>query len=121
MRAFLLVLVVYGVSSFQIGAAPQRASLMLPRTASPTLFFNRKQEEEAPVQKNKKRSLNAFYDDEINTVSDPDRYNPDYVDNGEVDLANVGGAVYLAFVPFLLLILASASGLFSFGYSNGNF
>lgn len=37
------------------------------------------------------------------------------------DLANLGGGLYAALLPFLLLVIAYSTGLFSFGYENGNF
>ena len=39
-----------------------------------------------------------------------------------VALANAGGVVYIATIPFVLLFLSYAGGLFSFGYGDtGNF
>lgn len=105
MRAFLVILAACAVSGFNAGAAP-RTALVRPRAASPTMqFFN-------------KKKGGDVYDDEGLTYDNS--YDPQYAENGEVDLANVGGVLYLAFVPFLLFIGAYAfGGVNFFGYGNG--
>ena len=113
MRAFLLLVAACGVAGFNTGVTP-RAALVRPRVAAPTMqFFNPKKDVR------KKKDGTPFYDDEKPIANR--NYNPDYAENGEVDLANVGGELYLAFVPFLLFFFAYSFGLFNFGYSNGNF
>jgi len=80
----------------------------------------------------------AFYDDEQDTTYNKDRaWDPfaaekraanfrsdveaaGFNDDGE-DLANTGGGIYVALIPFLAFVIAYSSGLFSFGYDKGNF
>ena len=108
MRAFLVVLAACAAAGFNTGAAPLRSALA-PRAAIPSMqFFN------------PKKDGRDVYDDEVDTTGNRG-YQPNFVENGEVDLANVGGELYLAFVPFLLFFFAYASGAFNFGYSQGNF
>ena len=88
-------------------------------------FFNNKQDSNSKKDtrtknKSKTRTGAGFYDDEIDTVS-RQPWTPEFVENGQVDLANVGGVYYLAFIPFLLFVAAFSTGGFSFGYQNGNF
>jgi len=83
-------------------------------------FFGKKKEPEPVEKAPPKRKGGFFYDDEIDTVTQ-EPWQPTYAENGEVDLAAVGGVYYLAFIPFLLLFIAYSSGLFSFGYAKGNF
>ncbi|KAL3920815.1 MAG: hypothetical protein SGPRY_005119 [Prymnesium sp.] len=109
MRALLLLLAA-PAAALHAPAPLRLASVSGVRAAVTAQFFDPK--------KGKKRE---FFDDEKDTTGGIDGYNPQFADNGEVDLANVGGSVYLAFVPFLLFFLAYASGLFNFGYSKGNF
>jgi len=80
----------------------------------------------------------AFYDDEQDTTYSKDaNWDPfafekrasnfrsdveaaGFNDDGE-DLANTGGGIYVALLPFLALVIAYSTGLFSFGYEKGNF
>ncbi|KAL1519184.1 hypothetical protein AB1Y20_003444 [Prymnesium parvum] len=114
MRIFIVLAAVCGVTSFNVGAPPVRTMRLRPASSSPSMqFFNPK--------KDGKKGAGEFFDDEKDTTGAVDGYTPNFAENGEVDLANVGGSVYLAFVPFLLFFFAYSSGLFSFGYSQGNF
>lgn len=95
-----------------------RTVLVNARANAPTMqFFNPK---DVKTKQPKKRRGGMIYDDEVDTVS-RGVWSPDTAENGEVDLANVGGVYYLAFIPFLLFFLAYSSGIFSFGYDKGNF
>uniref|UniRef100_A0A7S4C2F6 Uncharacterized protein n=1 Tax=Chrysotila carterae TaxID=13221 RepID=A0A7S4C2F6_CHRCT len=99
---------------------PLRPAVGLSRAAAPSMqFWKKSADEEKPSKPTKKASGN-FYDDEADTVSRGSS-KLEVAENGEVDLAAVGGIYYLAFIPFLLFIAAFASGLFSFGYEKGNF
>ena len=91
-------------------------------------FFNKKEEaapapKAAPKRAFARKKDGMIYDDEVDTVSRAP-WSPTFVDNGGEDgedLAMVGGVYYLAFIPFLLFVLAFSTGAFSFGYSKGNF
>ena len=98
--------------------APQGAA----RAAAPAMqFFNPKKDGAKPGgPKRAGRRGGDFYDDEVDTVTQ-EPWQPKFVENGEVDLANVGGEYYIFFIPVLLLFIAYSTGLFSFGYTNGNF
>merc|ERR1719203_98869 len=98
---------------------------MVGRAPGPAMFWGKKDSEPKPPPKSvPKGKGGAFqggiYDDEVDTVSRPP-WQPQYAENGEVDLAAVGGIYYVAFIPFLLFFFAYANGIFTFGYKNGNF
>lgn len=84
------------------------------RVTAPTMQFGGRK----PGAKPKKRGGSSFYDDENDTVSQ-EQWQPNFVENGDVDLANVGGVYYVALIPFLLFFVAYVSGAFNFGYGKG--
>ena len=93
------------------------------RSATPAMqFFNPKKDAAPPkpAKRGRGRGGGDFFDDERDTVS-RDAWTPDYAENGEVDLANVGGVYYLAFIPFLLFALAYLFGAIGSPYGRGNF
>ncbi len=129
----LLLAAATGAAAF---SQPGRVPVSMQRAASPAMQFQNPfgnlgkkpggdaPKSPAPASKAawQRRNLGSgFYDDEKDTVSQ-DEWKPDFADNGEVDLANVGTQYYLAFIPFLLFVALFSSGGFSFGYSSsGNF
>merc|ERR1711920_3625 len=115
-----LLLMCASCAALQLPNAP-RTPMSCARASAPSmqLFGKKKKEPEAPTKASNRRS-GFFYDDEVDTVTQQP-WEPNFAENGEVDLANVGGVYYLAFVPFLLLFIAYSSGIFSFGYAKGNF
>jgi hypothetical protein len=122
-KTLILYTLCASCSAFQLQPAQVPGRSVAIRTGAPAMqFFGKKKEADEPAAKPgmKKRRSSEFYDDEIDTVS-RGPWTPNFAENGEVDLANVGGVYYLAFVPFLLFVLAFSTGGFSFGYSNGNF
>jgi len=84
------------------------------RVTAPTMQFGGRK----PGAKPKKRGGSSFYDDENDTVTQ-DQWQPSFVENGDVDLANVGGIYYVALLPFLFFFVAYVSGAFNFGYGKG--
>lgn len=123
LRLTCLALALAASSAF---TAPGATQLVAPaqRTAAPTMqFFNPKKDARTPAPppaKRGRRGSNEFFDDERDTVS-RDEWTPDFAENGEVDLANVGGVYYLAFVPFLLFAISYLFGAVGSPYSRGNF
>lgn len=95
------------------------SAVAMKRVVPSMQFFNPKKDSVKPKPETKVRR-GMIYDDEEDTVS-RDYYKPNFVENGEVDLANIGGPLYLAFIPFLLIVIAYSTGIFSFGYNQGNF
>merc|ERR1712113_403317 len=89
-----------------MGGAPL-TPICRARLSAPSMqLFGKKKKEEPPASVPKKRGGGGFfYDDEIDTVTQAP-WEPTYAEHGEVDLANVGGVYYLAFIPFLLLFIA---------------
>merc|ERR1712113_725110 len=85
-----------------MGGAPLTPISRVRASAPSMQLFGKKKKEEPPASVPKKRGGGGFfYDDEIDTVTQAP-WEPTYAENGEVDLANVGGVYYLAFIPFLL-------------------
>ena len=84
------------------------------RVIAPTMQFGGRK----PGAKPKKRGGSSFYDDENDTVTQ-EQWQPSFVENGDVDLANVGGIYYVALLPFLFFFVAYVSGAFNFGYGKG--
>lgn len=88
------------------------------KPASPFAKFTSIGKKGAPKPR---KNLNAFYDDEKDTVGDQP-WNPNVVEQSEDnDLATQGAGLYVAFLPFLLFVIAFSTGGFSFGYDKGNF
>jgi hypothetical protein len=90
------------------------------RCASPTMqFFNPKKDAAPPKPSGRGgRRGGDFFDDERDTVS-REPWMPEFVENGEEDLATVGGVYYLALVPFVLFFISYVAGGISGPYSSG--
>ena len=78
-------------------------------------------DDSAPAKPAKRaRGGGAFFDDSQDGYRNaPRNYDMDAAENGEVDLANVGGVYYLAFIPFLLFAFSYLGGAMSSPYSKG--
>ena len=106
--------------------AAQPALLRGARAGAPVMQFNfGKKKEEPPAKKSKSGGFkfggSGFFDDEVDTVTRPE-YVPNFVEQSEEnDLATEGLVYYAAFIPILLFFFAYSNGIFSFGYSKGNF
>lgn len=132
MRVGLLILAMFG-STEAFAVASSRAALQQARSSTPAMqFFNPKKDGADAI---KKRQSREFYDDEKDTTAKPmwnalqeeKRANRGYRspqeaagfgENGE-DLANTGGALYLATVPFLLFAISYIFGGIGSPYSSG--
>ena len=110
-----------GADAFSmVGARP---ALAVNRAAPVDMqFFNPKKDAAPPkdAKKSKRGGGRDFYDDE-KTSYNTNLWQPNFVENGEEDLATVGGVYYLAFVPFLLFGISYLFGAIGSPYGKGNF
>ncbi len=87
MQATLLVLTVLAASASAFSAGHVRLPVASARCVAPTMQFWKKDSQASPKAGGRS---GEFYDDEYDTVS-REPWMPEYAENGEVDLANVGG------------------------------
>ena len=104
----MLALAVGTALAFNANVHVRPAALSLRSAASPTMQFWKKDSGAAPKQQ--QRRSGEFFDDEYDSYN-TQPWSPDFAENGEVDLANVGGVYYLALVPFVLFFLSYAFGM----------
>ena len=121
-RIVLLCALVTLAEGFSLQAGVRRPLVVSQGVtmAGPVMPWDKKAKETAAPASKGKRGGGNFFDDEYDSRGQKN-WEPNVVENGEVDLAAVGGEYYLALVPFLAFCFAYANGIFSFGYSNGNF
>eukprot|EP00310_Coccolithus_braarudii_P012368 CAMPEP_0183348840 /NCGR_PEP_ID=MMETSP0164_2-20130417/13220_1 /TAXON_ID=221442 /ORGANISM="Coccolithus pelagicus ssp braarudi, Strain PLY182g" /LENGTH=140 /DNA_ID=CAMNT_0025520487 /DNA_START=91 /DNA_END=514 /DNA_ORIENTATION=+ len=94
----VLVFMCASCTALQLQSMP-RVPLCQARSSAPAMQFFGKKKEPEPVEKAPpKRKGGFFYDDEIDTVTQ-EPWQPTYAENGEVDLAAVGGVFTLLLSP----------------------